>query len=365
VKITATPSRRCPSRPYTSSAFTLTELLVVISLIVLLLAVAVPAFSSMLYSNDRSLADNQLRIAMQNARDAAVRSDGGDTAAVFILPPNGKLRIVTCIEVGQITDTDNQGRTVIRDVFVPVPLLQPLDLPKGWTVRGFAPPGAIVTDSTGWYEGAHLVPGEGNWVLPETGFFDQSSPTSGRNRQSFLVRYSATTGAAAPRSAREVLVLDVIASQTFRTTSPFSNFRLDQATDLASAVRRILDPGSGLSLADQRALLGDAATDTILCREVPQVSLQDERRVISGLGGRGVNLSTGTVYGTAGTPAEVPTSPSIDTSIFNLGSGREVSRSINELVVGQYRGRDGKKVQTEVKLFGIDRYSGRVREVMP
>lgn len=354
-----------PSRTLRQQGFTLTELLVVISLIVLLLAVAVPAFSSMLYSNDRSLADNQLRIAMQNARDAAVRSDGGDTAAVFLLPPNGKLRVVTCVQVGELSDTDNQGRTVIRDVFVPVPLLQPIDLPKGWTVRGFAPPGAIVTDSTGWYEGAHLIPGEANWVLPETGFFDPNSPTSGRNRQSFMIRFSAGSGAVAPRSAREVLVLDIVANQAFRTAGVFANYRLDQATDVAAMTRRILDSGSGLSLVDQRSLLGDEATDTVLCREVAQVSLQDERRVVSGLGGRGVNLSTGNVYGVAGSPGTVPTSPSIDTSIFNLGNGREISRAIGELVVGQYRGRDGKKVQTEVKLFGLDRYSGRVREVTP
>jgi hypothetical protein len=93
--------------------------------------------------------------------------------------------------------------------------------------------------------------------------------------------------------------------------------------------------------------------------------LQDERRVASGLGGRGVNNSTGSVYGNPAAPQDVPTTPTIDTSLFNLGNGREVSRAINELVVGQYRGRDGKKVQTEVKLFGLDRYSGRVREVTP
>ena len=348
-----------------AGGFTLTELLVVISLIVLLLAVAVPAFSSMLYSNDRSLADNQLRIAMQNARDAAVRSDGGDAAAVFLLPPNGKLRVVTCIRVGEINDRDNQGRSVIRDVFVPVPLLQPIDLPKGWTVRGFAAPGAIVQDSTGWYEGAHLIAGEGNWVLPETGLFDSSVATSGRNRQTFMVRFSAGTGAVAPRSAREVLVLDIAPNQAFRAAGVWANYRLDQSTDVASMTRRILDAGSGLSQADQRALLGDESSDTVLCREVAQVSLQDERRVVSGLAGRGVNAATGTVYGRPGSPTAVPTSPEIDTSLFNLGNGREVTRAINEIVVGQYRGRDGKKVQTEVKLFGLDRYSGRAREVTP
>jgi prepilin-type N-terminal cleavage/methylation domain-containing protein len=350
-----------------SRAFTLTELLVVISLVVLLLAVAVPAFSSMLYSNDRSLADNQLRIAMQNARDAAVRSDGGDTAAVFILPPNGKLRIVTCVRVGELNDTDNQGRPVVRDVFVPVPLLQPIDLPKGWTVRGFAAPGSIVQNPAvpGWYEGAHLVAGEGNWILPETGFFNSTVSNDGRNRQSFMIRFSAGTGAAAPRSSREALVLDIIGTQAFRNAGVFANYRLDQATDVAAMTRRILDVGSGLSLAQQRELLGDTASDTILCREVAQVSLQDERRVASGLGGRGVNSATGSIYGTPGSPQVVPNTPTIDTSLFNLGDGREVSRAINELVVGQYRGRDGKKVQTEVKLFGLDRYSGRVREVTP
>ena len=142
-------------------AFTLTELLVVISLIVLLLAIAVPAFSSMLYNNDRSLAENQFKIAMATARDQAIRSEGGDTAAVFLYQPGGKLRIVTCVSVAVLEDEPDSAIINIpqlppivpgphkREIFVPISIVNPIDLPRGWTIRAYVPPQAI--DTGRWF----------------------------------------------------------------------------------------------------------------------------------------------------------------------------------------------------------------------
>ena len=64
------------------SGFTLTELMVVISIVVLLMAIALPAFTGMVRDSEKSLADNQLRVAVGAGRDAAIRSSSGDGAAV-------------------------------------------------------------------------------------------------------------------------------------------------------------------------------------------------------------------------------------------------------------------------------------------
>src|SRR5436305_8362895 len=78
--------------------FTLIELLVVIAIFVLLLALAVPAVSSLMDSSEESMAQNALRSGLAAARDAAMRSSGyDDGAAVFFYEPGGRLSIVPCI----------------------------------------------------------------------------------------------------------------------------------------------------------------------------------------------------------------------------------------------------------------------------
>ena len=91
-----------------AAAFTLVELLVVIAIFVLLLAIAVPAFSSMLYSSEQSLADNHLRMGLGAARDAAIRSpQGTDAAAVFFYDPaTGRTMILPCIAAGVLKDVN-------------------------------------------------------------------------------------------------------------------------------------------------------------------------------------------------------------------------------------------------------------------
>ncbi len=199
-------------------AFTLTELLAVITIIVILISVAVPAFVGMLRSTNQVLAQSNFRIGLASARDAAVRSAGlNDSAAVFFYEPGGRTSIVTCIAVGEL-----DGRTM----WAIDPLTEAVVLPPGWMVGGFAPAGTIYkAGSLGtepsnpeprWYESAddHYNPDVDNWVFPETGFFrttnsagrDTTPGTAGAYRQTFMVRFDGRTGGLALDDRSEGIV---------------------------------------------------------------------------------------------------------------------------------------------------------------
>jgi len=130
--------RACSS--IATRAFTLLELIVVILIIGVLLGIAVPSFSAMLRSSESSMADTLLRNALRAGRDVALRSGGReDVAVVFTFDARGRLSILTCVKVGELADSPPTLPIVLREIFVPVDISQPTQLPKYWTVRGFAP----------------------------------------------------------------------------------------------------------------------------------------------------------------------------------------------------------------------------------
>lgn len=371
------PSRAGASR--VARAFTLLELLVVISIFIIILAVAVPSFASLLYSQERTQAENQLVVALGAARSTAVATEGlGDTAAVFFFEPGGRTRITICQEVGQIQDMDSAGTIVKRDVFVPAAGVQPLVLPRGWMIRAFAPPGAVDDGvgggSLGWYE---PIPGarqystnSGNWVFPETGFYEpdaRQNPSTGLNRQSFMVRFEAGTGLLNMSSRTPAIVADPSPSSAFRMGPPWSrvNFKpgLLRADDPAGYVRRLLVKRKDLSDADRRLMLGDYSPDTVLARPVSELALYDERSLAAGIKANGLNLATGSLYGDTTSPALVPTAPTLDPRLFG-GSfdALAVTSAINNWIQGN-TGKDGPL--SDARIFAIDRYQGTLREVTP
>ena len=127
--------------------FTLIELLIVIAIFLLLLAIAVPAFASMLYSSEQSLAENSLRAGLSAAREAAARSPKGRdaVAAFFYEPATGHAQVVVCVSAGTVKDqAANPALPLVdREVFAPVAGFAPVQLPRGWTVRGYAPANSI------------------------------------------------------------------------------------------------------------------------------------------------------------------------------------------------------------------------------
>ncbi|NUQ67009.1 MAG: prepilin-type N-terminal cleavage/methylation domain-containing protein [Phycisphaerales bacterium] len=362
-----------------AKGFTLTELLVVISIIVLLVAIAVPAFSTILYNNERAQAENQLRVGISSARDAAIASDGGDAAAVFIFRPGDRLLIIPAVMVGTIEDqvivngAPVGGTTTrTRDVFVPVATGEPIALPRGWSIRGFAPPGAIDAGTgiaNGWYDALLSQPTgsetRGNWLFPESGYYDGSRANDGWKRQTFIVRFEARTGSLSVGSKNDCLIVDPVPNQAFRTAAPFSANRLDEASDQVQFVKRVISPANPLTPAQRQALLGDRSLDTILARPVTEIALVDERRMAAGLKAGGLNRATGSVYGVPGSGRDIPTEPRLDTDLFPATPDpAAISLAISQWIEGRLP--DGPDfVASDARIFTMQRYLGQLKEVTP
>jgi prepilin-type N-terminal cleavage/methylation domain-containing protein len=311
-------------RIHNRRAFSLVELLIVIAIFVILLAISVPAFSSMIYSSEQSLADNTLRIGIGAARDAAVRSARGrDAAAVFFYDPiSGRTTIIPCVMAGTLKDLNvpdlnpspvvGQPPTIDREVFVPVSGFEPVQMPRGWSIRGYAAPGWI--DGV-WYERTYPTNAarqRGNWVFPETGFYDEDDANNadGRDRQTFMVRFEGGTGLLREPDGMAALVLAVNpAAVQSRSQAPWNTapvpaggpppFRPDMEPDGAKFVQRVLNwpvTGSGgLSIGNRQRLLGNISGDTVLVKAVGQVAMCNEKRLAAAIGVR-LDPATNSLY---------------------------------------------------------------------
>jgi len=386
-------------------AFTITELLVVIAIIVLLMAIAVPTFSSMLKSSERSLAENQLKGAIAAARDAAIQSETGDGAAVFFFTPNGRISVVPCVSMGRlpIQDEDQDPTALPREVFVAVPNSQPLLLPRGWSVRGLAPVGTVfdtgvygVTQREDWYRSYFAGPREDQarrteWVFPETGFYSTEATqvnardlrdASGARRRSFMVRFKRGSGELDVSNRDSALVFDPVPSTEFRTGRPYGTYRADQlrletivAPNAATFVRRLLaNPqfarGTPALNRDLWALLGNRSPDTVLTRPVSELALYQEQHLVSGIKCRGLNRFTGSLYGgdpdQTGAEIGVPWKPCIDPEVIST-AGISDATELNDRISRWIEGREDNTVQGpyDARIFTLTRYLGQTQEVMP
>lgn len=419
------------SRGPAGRAFTVVELLVVVGIILLVLAIAVPAFSSMLYSSQRSLAVNGLRGAVTTARDIALRADrGGDGAVVFLFDAGGQLRIVPAVQVGTLTENatgqlDELGN-IERDVFVPSPIADTVTLPKFWAVSGYAPAGFLVDTNQGgvnlfeWYDGRHTggdpgvrgaVPAakfRSYWLFPESGFYDVDEQTPGAGqgagnisaagsptgRQSFMIRFEAGTGII-KAGGRSALFVDPRPS----AQRPYSSNPLDaenwKRVDLAESVEnwavrvlrspdpdgdgRVMDLDSpdGSDQAERSRLLGSSSNDTVLVKSVDRIALYDLRRLASGVGARGLNRDTDSLYQAYASADGI----ALDMDLFrDLGSGDETlaMQNIGRWIVGDTEPVNGGQVgdgqvnsdpddgpvdEPEARVFVVQPYSGELREV--
>jgi prepilin-type N-terminal cleavage/methylation domain-containing protein len=347
-------------------AFTLVELLVVISIFIILLLIAVPAFSSMLYSSEESLAENSLRTGLAAARDAAARGrHGQDAAAVFMYDAAAqKARIVPCVQAGVLIDLDSTGAPVRRDIFAPVPGFEPTSLPRGWTVRGYALANTIddswYGDTSNSVYASSNVRQEGNWIFPENDFYDWQVENDGAARHTFIVRFEGGTGALKVGDLSEVLVLDPSPTETWRTGGVYATHRADLAPDKVRFIRTVLaQPLNALTIADRRAIFGDEATDTILAKPVAQLVLCNEKRLAAGLSaaiGQSIRVDAGTgcLYQTIDPWEPIMVAP-LDSSTAAITSLNEYMERL--LMAG------GNPVESDARLFTINRYLGNLVEV--
>ena len=354
-------------------AYTITELLIVIVIASLLLSVAVPSFSSLIESTRQALAFNTLEQSLRSARDAALNAQGqGDTAAVFFFDPDSGVTVLTCQQVGTIDDAG-----VERDVFAPLAAFDPVQFPPGWSVRGYAPYGFLQTGVLGltgagdWYELS--VPGsarnEGQWVFPETSFFNQRVFSDGQDRQTFMVRFDAETGELSKES-RQGLVL---APRPTRVSGRGSMGGLavqpaeevESATNLRLWARALLE----LPTANLPALIGDTSGDTVLAQPVTELALYKEERLALGVGARRVNRETGTLYDGGDDPMIDPLlfagSPSAEQLASDITSWIEGRADLGATSAG---GGDSAVIsgieRSGAKIFLVNPYFGTPTEVL-
>ena len=362
---------RTLARAGRGAGFTLVELILVIIIILILAAIAIPAYASLTYSSNQSGAANAVQAALQSAREAAVRTGSGrDAAAVFLLGDDGRVRIVIAEEAGTILD-DTGRDEVLRDIFVPSADVEVVELPRQWVVRGYAKPSALrvgagpLADNEGWYEDTYPRSGgisasdAGQWVFPETSFYDETSGNNGRSRQSFMVRFEGGTGRFLSSATQKALFVDPAPALSFRATAPWATYRIDREVDLGRFVDKVLRlPNSTLSLAAKRELLGDEATDTVLVGPVGQLAVYNERRMAESIGADGLNRFTDTLYQPIGGSVA---GPRYDAGLFAGVSQPEINRRIGLWIRSsdQQAGSLPASETSDARIFLVSRYLGQ------
>lgn len=366
-----------PARPgAVGRAFTLIELVAVVTLLLVVLGIAVPAFTNMIRASERSLAENTLRVGVAVARDLAVLN-GQDSGLLFVREESGRTRLIPVIRVGTIDDAvispfsfdfvpndPTTAITVEREVYAPVDFASTLQMPRGWSIAGYADAGSIdrlpstggvaSPFSDGWYDSIAYgdngtvtmtpdpVRAAGHWVLPETDLYEKfmqghgvgaapngfTSRVNGTDalrtpRQSFMLRFESGTGLLR-RGGRAALVLDPRPTSLGRLATGNENrwTRANRIEDAVAWTARVLDTldvddmvGYNL-LTDEDyrlELIGNFSNDTVLAGAVSRLAIFEEAELAAGLGARGLNRETNSLYEPIATQGRI----SFDMSLFD------------------------------------------------
>ncbi|MEO1007603.1 MAG: prepilin-type N-terminal cleavage/methylation domain-containing protein [Planctomycetota bacterium] len=368
---------RAVHRERADRGFTLVELTLVIIIILILVAIAIPAYGSLTYSSGRSGSASAVQNALESARDAAVRAGPGrDAAAIFLGGEDGRVRAVTGVVEAQILD-DAGGVDVLRDIFVPAPGTEAIQLPRGWSARGYARAATLVSSVSGtpgtrpeladnaeWYEQTYTSDREdGHWVYPETEFYERAEPDSGAARQTFMVRFEGGTGRYQSTATAKALYIEPAPTIAFRRSGTiYDRFRVDRAEDLGRFVRRVLaDPS--LSQNDRRDLLGDISADTVLVGPVGQVAVYKEERLANSIGADGLNRGTDTFYRAIDGSV---TDPEYDVGLFGgVADPAIINARISQWIRGSSltTGALPASETSDARIFQVSRYLGSPTEV--
>jgi hypothetical protein len=273
------------------------------------------------------------------------------------------------------------GLPVDREVFALVPGAEPVQIPSGWTVRGYTPANTIDDQ---WYGNPSFANNpysisaarsRGNWLFPETGFYNDQNDNNGGEgpkRQTFMVRFEGGTGTVKGGDSTPVLVLAPSISTTFRTTSPWSlypdpttgqfPFRPDLEADPVRFVRRVAAaPATGqgsLTFAQRQALVGDLSSDIVLTRPVGQIAVCNEKRLAQSIGAQ-LDPVTSSLYKDPSANnweprfVDVRGTPWSDTNTVN----------VNAWIEGHLTLTSGQAVDSDCRIFAVQRYLGWLQEI--
>jgi len=374
-------------------AFSLTELLVVIAVIGVLAYVGLSAFPSMLRASDRTLANNQLRLALGAARDAAIRGDGTDAAAVFTYDPaTRRMSIVPCVKVGTFKDRDPDParatfpqNSIDRELFVPLANVSSPQLPSGWLIAGLAEKSMLDANPdnpTGWYITSAERPvtdttknnAYGAWVLPETDYYNpKTDPSRLANdipyhRCSFMVRFAARTGVVMTGEAAPAAVLIPRPTALGRLNTPGERaLRPDLSDNLVQWSKRLLsrsttlvngvDGAGAVSVQDVAEVLGAARLDSVLAASVTSLAIMNADELAKGMGIRANSRETGTPYEIS---PEGDPRPKWDTNAFGSQSRTLASDNMFKWVMGTLTtpATQGKAVTSDVQIFVVQASTG-------
>jgi prepilin-type N-terminal cleavage/methylation domain-containing protein len=342
-------------------AFSLVEVLVVMVIIGILVAIALPALNNILSSQEQSAAENRLAAGIAVARDAAlVSGPGEDTAAVIIYDVQGPTRVVPAVKVGVLPDAASLTRW---EIFVPMESFEPVSLPAGWTVRGYAPASAFTINAGAWYdtgsgEVERYARNQGNWVFPETSFYNHTVGNAGASRQTFMVRFQAQTGqVVSSPSYRSLLVLPR-PSANDRDGGLTRELRADLTGDLRRYVARVLQDPALAGAAS--ALIGPESSDMVTVRSVDVMALAQEADIAEAVGVR-VDRISGCIYqvprasfeaGLSITPAYVQ---GVSAALLNTRVNRYIEGYAN---IDAPDNLNLQALERPVRVYAVDRYGG-------
>ncbi len=350
-------------------AFTLMEMMVVILILGVLLSVAVPSFSAMLRSSEETMAETLLRNALRSGRDAALRGGGRqDGAVVFVYDSQSqRFSMITCTKVGEFLDAPVQvpgvpfaNTPVLREVFVPLETAEPVQLPRNWMVRGYAPINSIDLQ---WYApemGQQARYGldrrRSDWVFPETDLFNKNVVNDGKNRQTFMVRFESGTGLVSQASGASALVFLPGVDSKFRTGATFGRYAPYLKNYRRYVQTALVD--NGLTDITRRNLIGDLSGDTILVKPVKSIALGDERKLASALGVR-LDGGTGSLYTLTGVNPAAPRFV-MGVTAQRIAQWVEGSGDLNNN--GTPDSREPNYIR-DARVYIVDRFTSELREV--
>lgn len=166
---------RRTSRPLaTAAAFTLVELLVVISIIALVAAALVPAFARLVESNNYAAAVNTVSATLGSARTTAVQT-GRSAGVVFLWDAQREVTTLVLVtqgaeDLGVLTSRASAGGSQrYAQMMSPIPLTAPVELPRGMGVFGlsFALDVTRVPPDIAWNRPIENDPAVAKWYAGE------------------------------------------------------------------------------------------------------------------------------------------------------------------------------------------------------